>query len=469
MKREIFRNISPLDHRYSLRRGEREGYEEYLSEEAIISAQLQVEVSLVKILAKRGICPEEVVREVEKACKEIEASEVYKEEEKTRHNIRALVNCICRRIPVEYCPFIHFTATSMDIVDTSYALLFKKANRELLLPAIRRLLCQWMRIAKEERETLQIGRTHGQKALPITFGLSMAWYVQRLGERMERLQVTGDNLRGKMAGAVGAYNGTSLFFEDPQSFEREVMEDLGLEASPISTQIVAPEYLLDYIHALISTFGVLANFSDDMRHLQRTEIGEVGEYFAPEQVGSSTMPHKRNPINYEHVKSLWKEFMPRMVTHYMDQISEHQRDLTNSASSRFVIEILVGLLLSINRLERVSLTFSVDRVAMERNLKDTEGLIMAEALYLLLSSCGHPKAHEEVRLLTLEAEEKKKSLHTLLWEKKELKSYAEKLGDRLEILTHPEEYIGLARERVDSIVSFWEERLKKGEVIDEEE
>ena len=94
---------------------------------------------------------------------------------------------------------------------------------------------------------------------------------------------------------------------------------------------------------IISAFGVLANLADDIRHLQRTEIGEVGEAFEATQVGSSTMPHKRNPWNFEHVKSMWKEFMPRMITMYADQISEHQRDLTNSASGRFVPEIVLVL------------------------------------------------------------------------------------------------------------------------------
>src|SRR5690606_11352818 len=119
-----------------------------------------------------------------------------------------------------------------------------------------------------------------------------------------------------------------------------------------ATQVGAPEYITDYVHALVSCFGVLANFADDMRHLQRSEIGETGEAFDPLQVGSSTMPHKRNPWNFEHVKSLWKTFMPRMTTVYMDQISEHQRDLTNSAPSSIVMEVSGGLALAAGRLRR---------------------------------------------------------------------------------------------------------------------
>lgn len=461
MNRDIFRNISPLDHRYSLGKEEREKIEEYFSEEAVIRAQLQVEKALVVVLSKRGICPQEVVKEVEEAIQEIHAREVYQEEERTRHNIRALVNCICKRIAPSSRPYVHLTATSMDIVDTAQALLFQRANEELLLPAVSRLLSQWILLAERERDTLQIGRTHGQHALPITFGLAMAVYVQRLGDRMERMIEAGGNLRGKMAGAVGAYNASSLFFSDPFTFEEEVMAALHLKKSPISSQIVPPEYLLDYMHTLISTFGVLANFSDDMRHLQRTEIGEVGEYFEADQVGSSTMPQKRNPINYENVKSMWKAFMPRMMTSYLDQISEHQRDLTNSASSRFLPEIMVGLYLSVNRLERVCRKFTVDGEAMLKNLKEGGTHIMAEPLYLLLSSQGHPDAHEAVRQLTLKAQEEGKSLLTALREEEHLKLYVAGLGEQQEILSHPEHYLGASREKVDQIVTYWKTRLKK--------
>lgn len=435
--------------------------EEYFSEEAVIRAQLQVEEALIRVLSRRGICSKAVVMEVEGAVLEITAQEVYQEEERTRHNIRALVNCICRRISPTSRPFVHLTATSMDIVDSAQALLIQRANDQLLLPALTKLLTRWINLAEQERDTLQIGRTHGQHALPITFGLYMAVYVQRLGERMERLQETGKNLRGKMAGAVGAYNGAALFFPDPIAFEEEVMEELNLKQSPISTQIVPPEYLLDYLHTVISTFGILANFSDDMRHLQRTEIGEVGEHFASDQVGSSTMPQKRNPINYENVKSMWKAFMPRIMTHYLDQISEHQRDLTNSASSRFIPELMAGFYLSINRLERVCRTVTVDREAMSGNLKKEGSLIMAEPLYLLLSAAGCQGAHELVRQLTLTAQEKGESLLNVLSQREDLASSVDALGDGIRILSHPEDYIGAAKEKVQVILSYWREQLRK--------
>ena len=119
------------------------------------------------------------------------------------------------------------------------------------------------------------------------------------------------------------------------------MKSLNLKPAKITTQIIPPETLTDFLHSIVSSFSVLANYARDMRNLQRSEIGEVGEPYEEEQVGSSTMPQKRNPINFENVESAWKKFMPQMVTVYLDQVSEHQRDLTNSLTQRYIPGLLV--------------------------------------------------------------------------------------------------------------------------------
>ncbi|AGB42461.1 adenylosuccinate lyase [Halobacteroides halobius DSM 5150] len=459
IKRNIFKNIGPLDHRYSLR-DEFKDYSTYLSEEAKVKYQATVELALVKALAKRGICSQEVATQVEKAVKEITPEEVYKEERKTKHNIRALVNCIQHKVSEEAKPYIHFTTTSFDIVDTANSLRYKEATEELILPTLKELEKLLMEIALREKETVQVGRTHGQHAVPITFGFAIAEYVSRLGNTIQDIEESSKQLKGKIAGAVGAYNASHLFFDQPESFEADVLAELDLEASTHSTQIVEPEYITNFVHYLTSCFGVIANFSDDMRHLQRSEIGEVGEYFDEDQVGSSTMPHKRNPINYENVKSMWKEFMPRMMTVYQDQISEHQRDLTNSASSRFIPEIIVGLLSSVNRLIRVGEKLVVDHDNMKKNFAQNKELVVAEPLYILLASYGHPDAHEVVRKLTLEAEETGQTLRKLVQTKEELKPYWEQFNQKQrELLVNPEKYIGISVDKTEKIVKSWSNKL----------
>jgi len=461
--RDIFANLSPLDHRYYASNPDLfEELAEYLSENAFVQHQLLVEAALVRALARRGLCSPGIADEISRACAEIAPDEVYAEEELTHHNVRALVNCVQRRVGTGARPFVHLTATSVDILDTANALRLRKASEKIIQPRLAVLLRLLIDLARRERETVQIGRTHGQHAVPITFGFAMAQYVARLGNRLEAVAAATRELRGKMAGAVGAYNASALFFPDPEVFEAEVLAELGLDPAPISTQIVPPEYVLDFLHALVSTFGVLANLADDLRHLQRTEIAEVAEAFATTQVGSSTMPHKRNPWNFEHVKSLWKEFTPRIITHYMDQISEHQRDLTNSASSRFIPELLAGLVEATERLTKVLSRLVVDGERMRANLALTRETIIAEPLYILLAYLGEPKAHETVRLLTLEAEQQGTTLRRLLVAQPERFPFLEKMTEaQRQVLAEPEQYIGRAVGKTETVCAQWEGRLAK--------
>ncbi|MEK6876290.1 MAG: lyase family protein, partial [Nanoarchaeota archaeon] len=377
----IFDNISPLDYRYYGRNDELFGkLQPYLSENAMVKYMAKVEAALTNVLAKNGICSKKIADEVEKACKRVTAEEVYLEEDRLKHNVRALANCIRSKVSDETKPFVHFTATSQDIISTADALRYKEFTNNALIPKLVEFEKTLIDIALREKNTLQVGRTHGQHAVPITFGFAIAQYVSRFGSSILKIKKTGNNLRGKIAGAVGSYNASSLFFDNPEKFEEEVLQELNLKPSPISTQIPEAEFMVDYINSVVESFGIMANLADDMRHLQRSEIAEVGEEFESKQVGSSTMPQKRNPINFENVKSLWKEFMPRMITLYSDQISEHQRDLTNSASSRFIPEILAAFYIAASRLDKTMKSLKVDKNSLRKNFDMNKGLIVAEPL-----------------------------------------------------------------------------------------
>jgi adenylosuccinate lyase len=462
VQRDVFASISPLDHRYYASAPDLFArLSDYLSENAYIQYQARVEEALTTVLARRGLCPTSVATEVSQAIRALTPEEVYAEEAITHHSVRALVNCINRRISPEAKPFVHFSATSCDITDTARVLQYRDVTTQMIIPQLRELMQIWIRIVRSEACTLQIGRTHGQHAVPITFGFAMAEYTSRLGNRLVVIEQTTAALRGKMAGAVGAYNASALFFADPEAFEREVLAELGLAPSTHSTQIVEPEYVLDWAHALVSTFGVLANFCDDLRHLQRSEIAEVGERFEELQVGSSTMPHKRNPWNFEHVKSMWKAFCPRMMTLYMDQISEHQRDLTNSASSRFVPELAATLVAASERLVRVCRKVVVDPSRMKENFVLSKEMVVAEPLYMLLAAQGHPHAHEAVRQLTLVAEQTGQSLRTVVKESKELAPYLNRMSkSQRQVLDCPELYVGIAADKALKVADHWERTLQ---------
>ncbi len=459
----IFENISPLDHRY--RASEPELWEELssvLSEEGYLRCQLQVEAALVQALANRKVCSQSVADEVSEACRKITCAEVQVEEEITRHNVRALVNCIRERVSSEAKPYVHLTATSVDILDTARALQMREAVKRWVVPKTQALMGVWLDLAEAEAATPQIGRTHGQHGVPITFGFALSEYISRMGTRLQAMASGAQDLRGKMAGAVGAYNASSLVFSDPMQFEIEVLALLDLKPAGHATQIVEPEYMTDLLHSVVSAFGVLANFADDIRHLQRTEIAEVGEEFRAGQVGSSTMPHKRNPWNFENVKSMWKAYMPRMVTVYLDQISEHQRDLTNSASGRFIAEILAAYVLACQRLAHVTKRLSVDRVRMLANLNMHGQLISAEPLYIILASMGHGSAHECVKDLTLEAERTGKTLGDLVSEDESLAAFLQQMTDEQKtIILHPASYTGASEEKARSVCTYWRRQLEE--------
>jgi adenylosuccinate lyase len=454
--------VSPLDFRYyGTSRSLFKKLAPFVSERARVAYELKVEVALVEILAARRLCSAAVAEEVRNAAETVTAEEVAAEEERIQHNVRALVNCLRQKVSDEAKPFIHFGMTSFDVIDTATALRFKQLTETVLLPDLLRLEANLISLAMREKGTVQMGRTHGQHAVPITFGFAMAEYVSRFGNRIEAIRAASDNLRGKVSGAVGAYNALSLLVDDPEQLEKDLLARLGLKPSTHSTQIVEAEYLLDYVHALVSALGVLANLADDLRHLQRTEIGEVGEVFEAAQVGSSTMPQKRNPINFENVKSMWKAFFPRIMTSYADQISEHQRDLTNSASQRFVPEVAVALESCVERLNRVIPRLVVDRQNMARNLKMTGDLAIAEAFYIVLAASGHPDAHEAVRRLTLEAERSGESLYAIASRDAELRPYLERLSPhRADVLKAPERYLGIAEKKTEEVCREWAARLR---------
>ena len=458
----IFDAISPLDFRYYGRNNKVfEKIHPYLPESAFIRYALKVESALAHALAKNKICSQKIADEIKKACAQVNAEEVYAEEDRIMHNIRALANCIRNKVGKEAKPFVHFTATSYDIIATADALRYRDFTNNALILELLNLEATLIKISLREKDTIQIGRTHGQHAEPITFGFAIAQYVSRLGSAIIKIKKTANNLRGKMSGAVGAYNASFLFFDDPIKFEEQALNELGLKPSPISTQIAEPEFMVDYLSGIISAFGIIANLADDMRHLQRNEIAEVGELFLSKQVGSSTMPQKRNPINFENVKSMWKEFMPRLITVYMDQISEHQRDLTNSASMRFIPEILAGFYVSVVRLNKVMTGLAVDKSNMQKNFDMNRGMVIAEPLYILLAANSHPDAHEYIREMTLKSQSTKRPLISLIKKDKGIQKYLRKFSKKqIEIINNPQKYTGIASKKTQLICDYWKKELR---------
>ena len=436
----------------------------YVSENAQVRYLARVEAALAQTLADLGVCPRSAAEEITQAAEAVTPDEVYEEERRIQHNIRALVNCMGKRVSAEAKPYVHLFATSADIMDTARALSLVDVTRDVIVPDLIALERQLIAMARAHAATLQMGRTHGQHAVPMTFGFAVALYVSRLGQRIEMIVQSAKNLRGKFAGAVGAYNALRLLSAKPAEVEAALMRKLGLVPPEISTQVTQPEYIADYVYALTSCWGVFANIADDFRHLQRSELRELRDKKANDPnsqiVGSSTMPHKVNPKDFENVKSMWKAYMPRLTTVLMDQISEHQRDLTNSASMRYVMEHVAAFAYAIQRLSQTLTAVEPDAVRMREVLDAGKDPITAEPLYVLLAMYGHPAAHEKARVLARDARLQQRPLSQLLREDASIATYLAKMTpDQLAVLDDPGQYLGASVDRTRELCDLWERKI----------
>ncbi len=470
--RNIFENISPLDHRYWISNQDLfDRLSLYLSEDGAVRYCAKAEIALVKThCLMRSVNLEGLDEHLDNVARTLDVDAVYREEESTKHNIRALVNVLQILIPEELAPLVHMGATSVDILDTAHACRMRDVTLEVVLPLMAELLEALCALAEREASTPQIGRTHGQHAVPITFGFAMAEYAARFGKTLDLIAERARDLRGKLAGATGSYNALSLLYAEPEKVEHLYLEQLGLAPSEHSTQLVEPEYLLRLLLEMNVAFGVLANLADDLRNLQRSEIDEVREGFAKTQVGSSTMPQKRNPWNSEHVKSLWKAYAPRVTTFFMDQISEHQRDLTNSASQRFVAEYIAGFCAALRRMLGVVKSLHVNAEKMLANIAMSKGSVLAEPAYILLAESGEAHAHEIIRKLTLEMEAGELTFTEVLEKHADIRERLErqlaKAGykDPEDFFRDPARYNGRARQKAEALAKKYTEvaqRYKK--------
>lgn len=451
-----FYAIDPLDGRYYDAEITR-----YLSENSRIAYQAYMEAALAQTLTEAGICTPQVADAIEQAARLVKAEDVHLEEQKTKHDIKALVNCIKSGVNDEAKPFVHFGATSYDIVASATALQLRDASQQVVIPRLKELLKTLIELAEQHANTAQVGRTHGQHAVPITFGFALAEYVSRLGNSLVAIEALSQELVGKFSGAVGAYNALSIFVDEPLEFEKTVLAKVGLKPAEYSTQITPPEPTIRLIDELTIAAGIMANLAHDMRHLQRSEIGETRERFEAGQTGSSTMAHKRNPWNFENVVSMSKQVVAQSVNANLNLTSEHQRDLTDSASSRFYTIPLACVASMAKRLNNIMGKIEVDTDAMKRNLKLSGGAIAAEPLYLLFEKYGHTTAHEKSKALAHQALQDNKSLVELIASDSEASSFWQKFTDtEKKIIEEPEKYYtGLASQKTLTVVKNWKEFL----------
>ena len=414
---------------------------------------LDIESALAQAEGELGIIPKEYADEIKaKASIEYVTLERVSEiEAETKHDIASLSKGLSEVCEGEAGEYVHFGATSNDIVDSSNSLLLKDSI-EVLEEKIERLTKIILKLAEENKTKVCIGRTHGQHALPTTYGMKFAIWADELHRQYDRLQHAKDNVcLGMMDGAVGT---TAALGTDGWKIHKKVSEILGLKPAPITNQVLQRDNHVEFIATLANIATTLSKIALEVRNLQRTEIQELGEFFDPEkQVGSSTMPHKMNPITAERICGV-----ARIVKSYVNAAMEnnplwHERDLTNSSCERIMFPescILTDYILNLTIKLMNNLIFYDENI--ERNLNFTNGLIMAERLMAELTRAGMGKqtAYGVARKNAIKANKEKLLLADLILEDPDASKFLTK--EDVERIMDPHTYIGSAPIIVDEII-----------------
>jgi adenylosuccinate lyase len=404
--------FSPLDRRY------KESIPVLLSEEASFTFQLDIEAMWLKTLRDEKICPRFEDEELDALLVKVSFSRVEEIEKRTQHATRSLVEAITEVLEKggrgDLSKWVHVGLTSFDVVDTASRLRLKKYMKDEFAPLVKNTMGQLKIMAQQHANTLQVGRTHGQWAVPTYFGLSLAEAWERLREINKRILMDVEDLRGQSSGAIGGYHASAMITETPLALEEKFLTNLGLKPHYGSVQVLPPEDIAALAQDVFNFSSVLTKVVNDWRHLARSEIVEVYESMEAGQVGSSTMPQKRNPWNMEHVCSLYKVLKSKLTLIQDDLITEHQRDLTNSASGRFYFEFFSVAHLLMSRFHKVAESIQVDADKMNSNFNSAGSSIFAEAFYISLTKNGVPKAHDKVREASRKSEASGKSLLEVL-------------------------------------------------------
>ncbi|MDP1553716.1 MAG: adenylosuccinate lyase [Methanobacteriaceae archaeon] len=423
-----------------------------------LQKMLDIESALAQAEAELGIIRAEDAAEIKKKANTqfVTLERVNEIERATNHDIASIVKALAEQCDGDAGEYVHFGATSNDIVDSSNSLLFNESI-EILREKMVNFTKLLLKLADENKENVCIGRTHGQHALPTTYGMKFALWADEMHRQIERLNSCQKRLCvGMMTGAVGT---TAALGEEGLQVHEKVSEILGLEAISISNQVVQRDNHAEFMMVMANVATTLDKIALEVRNLQRTEIMELGENFDPEkQVGSSTMPHKMNPITAERICGVSRVVRSYVVAALENNPLWHERDLTNSSCERIIFPeacILTDYILSLSIKLMSNLVFYPDNI--ERNLNLTNGLIMAERLMAELTrkGMGRQTAYALVRKCAIKANKEQKLLSEIILSQSELEGYLTQ--EDVQKIMNPRTYIGSAVLSVEKIIKMSED------------
>ncbi len=347
---------------------------------------LQVELAASEVLAELGDVPVDAARSL-RAHAAFDLDRIHEIEKEVRHDVIAFTTAVAETMKARGkagdSRWLHFGLTSNDVVDTAQALQIKAAA-SILADDLDELSRSLEKLAREHKDTVQIGRTHGMHAEPITFGLKVASWWDEMKRHRSRFAAAAEEIRvGKISGAVGTFAHIG-----PEA-ETKICARLGLKAAPISSQVLSRDLHAQFLATLAGIASSLDKIAVEIRHLQRTEVREVAEPFAAGQKGSSAMPHKRNPVTCEQISGLARVVRANSQAAFENVPLWHERDISHSSVERVILPdstILLDYLLS--KTDWVISGLVVDVTRMRRNLDSTRGLVFSGQLLLDLAAAG---------------------------------------------------------------------------------
>ncbi|MBN1216505.1 MAG: adenylosuccinate lyase [Candidatus Lokiarchaeota archaeon] len=444
--------IHPIETRY------RTLMSKIFTEEKKLENWLKIEAVLAKIHAKLGNIPKEAAEEINKKAnlKFVSIDRVNEIDREIHHDLMAMVKGLAEQCEGDAGKYIHLGATSYDIEDTAIALQLKEGLM-LIEKSLINLLKELVVLSEKNKELVCIGRTHGQQAVPTTFGMRFGVWAYEVDRHIERLHQIKERISyGKMSGAVGTM---ASFGDQGIIIQNEVMKDLDLNPVLIANQIVQRDRHAEVIF-LTSLIGqTLAKIAQENRILQRNEIAEMFEPFKKNQVGSSTMPHKRNPHKSERICSLSRILKSNVIVAMDNIVLEDERDLTNSASERVIFsENFVFLDFMIQQLIQNLTGLEFNKENIEKNLNLTKGACLAEKVMVKLveKGIGRQEAHELLRQTAIKARDDNLYMKDIIIKNDEINHKFTK--EEINELFNPYNYIGKAVEQIENLVTYFKSK-----------
>ena len=437
--------VSVLDYRYGT-----EEMRAVFRANSYLQALLTVETTLAEVQEEERIIPEGNAKNIRNGMPKVKRERVEEIESQINHDVMAVVKALEEQSG-ESGKWIHFGATSYDIVDTARALQHKKAIN-LIEKAIKELLKSLADLSSKHKKTVMLGRTHGQWATPITFGLKMAVFTAELSRHKERLnELKPRILTGKFLGAVGS---GAAMAPNTLKVQKEICKKLELNEPLATTQILGRDRIAELIAWGSNLAASLEKFTTEVRNLQRSDIGEVAEAFdRKKQVGSSTMAQKKNPITSENIGGLARVVRSMLYTSYENNLQWHERDLANSSAERIILpQFYILLEYILIKSTNVFSNLYVNEERMRQNLENTGGLPMAEAFVISLGKTkqGRQEAHELVRKIRMDAEKRQLTFSEAIRENQTVKKYID--DTQIEKCLMPDNYTGHSEEIINKVL-----------------